>query len=477
MLVALVGVVVVYGLQPGIASAHDDGGTTLLITEIAERSTLTMEARVPLATVEFGFDLESALTDAPESVVADYGDMLRQAYADGVHVTGDDGRPWAVSVVDLSVDTADGAPKLVVDLRAAIPADQPEDPSNVGVNVGATLEYGVLNARILNHNVYVALAATDANEDATLVGTINNTKRTVHLAFASAATSAASSNDAVPSAVPVGGGASTPIDGGPSIVDMIGLGWQHFRVGTDHLLFVTVLTLGALVQGDRRAAPPDASIASPSRSSVRRRTARNLIWLTMAFSVGHSISLALAASGLVRLPGAVVESAIAATIALTAAVVIAGFGGVRIGLRQEVVATLVFGLIHGFGFAGTMSDLGLGGVSLLGPTLGFNIGLELAQLAAIGLLVVPLWLIARSAARGVALAAAVFIVAGMWFLQRSIAWPNPLEPLVARVAASPERLAASLLAASLFLIGVGVLNRRCSRETGSRHSNGVGASL
>lgn len=159
------------------------------------------------------------------------------------------------------------------------------------------------------------------------------------------------------------------------------LGFEHlldFRA-YDHLLFLAVL-----------CAP-----YPPARW-------RELLILVTAFTVGHSVSLAFATLGWVRLDGDLVEYLILATIAVTAAgnLVVAsrapsampgGEAGPAVGARSpwslsRYVAAVVFGVVHGLGFS-TFLRLALGAErSLFLPLLSFNVGLELAQVAAVGLL-------------------------------------------------------------------------------------------
>ena len=95
-----------------------------------------------------------------------------------------------------------------------------------------------------------------------------------------------------------------------------------------------------------------------------------------AFTVAHSITLSLAALGVISLPSRLVESAIAASVVLAALnnVCPVVYGG-------RWIIAFCFGLIHGFGFASVLTDLGLPQDSLLLALVAFNLGVELGQLA------------------------------------------------------------------------------------------------
>lgn len=140
------------------------------------------------------------------------------------------------------------------------------------------------------------------------------------------------------------------------------LGVEHILIGYDHILFLL-----ALVVASRRS---------------------ELVGLVTAFTVAHSITLALATLGWVTLPPNVVETAIAATIVFTA---VENFW--ITDTRGRWKTTFAFGLIHGFGFAGVLRDLGLPTVGYLRSLLAFNLGVEAGQLAIVAILVGPVsWL-------------------------------------------------------------------------------------
>lgn len=134
------------------------------------------------------------------------------------------------------------------------------------------------------------------------------------------------------------------------------LGVGHILGGVDHLLFVLALLI--IVKGKRR-----------------------LIWTVTAFTVAHSLTLAGATLGLVHVPGPPVEAAIALSIVFVAAEIIRSREG-RAGLtgRFPWVVAFTFGLLHGFGFASALSEVGLPQVAIPVALLFFNVGVEVGQL-------------------------------------------------------------------------------------------------
>lgn len=128
------------------------------------------------------------------------------------------------------------------------------------------------------------------------------------------------------------------------------LGLEHIFTGYDHILFVISLLFGV-------------------------KTFRHIISLVTAFTLAHSITLALATLGIVSLPSKFVESAIALSIVYVALINIFN----REPKHQPWLA-FGFGLIHGFGFAGILAEMRLDRESLAASLLSFNLGIELGQL-------------------------------------------------------------------------------------------------
>ena len=184
--------------------------------------------------------------------------------------------------------------------------------------------------------------------------------------------------------------------------------WQgiwHVWIGYDHLIFLLLLLLPAVV---RRGG---------SEAGRGRAIALDLARIVTAFTVAHSITLGLAATELVRLPERPIEVAIAMSL------VVAGVTNLAprlYGLRLPLA--FGFGLVHGFGFANALAGLDAGGSPMWPVLAGFNIGVELANLAVIAA-VLPLLLwtgrfawYAPRAMPAVSLVAAA--IGAAWMMQR-----------------------------------------------------------
>ena len=179
------------------------------------------------------------------------------------------------------------------------------------------------------------------------------------------------------------------------------LGVEHILTGTDHLAFVLALLL--LVRGWRR-----------------------IVQTITAFTLAHTVTLALAVLGVVHVPPAPVEAMIAVSIVLVAVEALRAPGSApTLAQRAPWVVAFLFGLMHGLGFAGALVDLGLPPDHVPSALVAFNAGVEVGQLAFVAVMIGPvLWL--RRAPRVVQRipAYAVGTVAVAWTLERVAAfWP------------------------------------------------------
>ena len=228
------------------------------------------------------------------------------------------------------------------------------------------------------------------------------------------------------------------------------LGMWHIAEGTDHLLFLLTLLLPAplLVLGSRWA----------GFAGVRHSVFRTLRVVT-AFTIGHSITLALAALGLVRVPSRPIEVLIAVSIFVSALHAICPlFPG-----REAGIAAF-FGLIHGLAFAVTLAELGLGRWERVASILAFNLGIETMQLIVVAATMPSLVLLSGTRAYcvlriGGALFAG-FASAG-WIAERLLYVHNPVDAMLGSVVHRTVWLAGVLFLISLVCWSLpNVLDRR-----------------
>jgi len=196
----------------------------------------------------------------------------------------------------------------------------------------------------------------------------------------------------------------------PAFIEYLRAGIWHIWSGVDHLLFLLSLLLPAVLvrrEGRWEAVP----IAAPAFA--------NIVKVVTAFTLAHSITLSLAAFDVIRLPGRLTESVIAASI------IVAALNNVfpRVTEGRWRIA-FAFGLLHGFGFASVLAEMGLPKGARLVSLVAFNLGVEAGQLAVV-LAVMPLAYLLRSTTfyrRGVLPwgSSAIAGLALVWFMQRAL---------------------------------------------------------
>jgi hypothetical protein len=192
-------------------------------------------------------------------------------------------------------------------------------------------------------------------------------------------------------------------------------GIGHILGGLDHLLFLITLMLPAVVKRDsgRWTARLD-----------RRQALIQVAWTATAFTLAHSVTLGLASFGLVRIDADIVEPLIAVTVLLAA------LNNLRpVVLHRVAWMAFFFGLIHGFGFAEVLAPLELPRADLAAALFGFNLGVEIGQLA----VVVVSFLLLAAAARWQgyprwilqAGSGAVGLLALLWIVERTTGLAPP----------------------------------------------------
>jgi hypothetical protein len=189
------------------------------------------------------------------------------------------------------------------------------------------------------------------------------------------------------------------------------LGIEHILLGVDHLLFVLALLL--LVHGVGR-----------------------LVATVTAFTVAHSITLGAATLGFVHVPSAPVEAVIALSILFLASELArrrigrsgaeAARASADLTARFPWIVAFSFGLLHGFGFAGALSEVGMPARAVPLALLFFNVGVEIGQLTFIAAVLIVGWLVRRAAVRAPdwwtrAAAYGIGSVAAFWAVERTLA--------------------------------------------------------
>lgn len=177
------------------------------------------------------------------------------------------------------------------------------------------------------------------------------------------------------------------------------LGVEHILMGIDHLLFVLALLL--LTPGFKK-----------------------VLKAITAFTIAHSITLSLSALGFVGLPAPPVEATIALSIIFLAIEIIKYYNGENsLAIRFPWIVAFTFGLLHGFGFAGALTSIGLPQTTIPAALLFFNLGVELGQILFIICILLILWVLKKSKIKfpkwvKLVPVYAIGSLASFWFIER-----------------------------------------------------------
>jgi hypothetical protein len=192
-------------------------------------------------------------------------------------------------------------------------------------------------------------------------------------------------------------------------IDYLVEGVWHIWIGFDHILFLLALLLPAVALRSRHAWQPVEAF---------RPAFMNVFKIVTAFTVAHSITLSLATLGVVDLPSRLVESVIAASV-----VIVALNNVFPLFSERRWVMAFAFGLVHGFGFASVLADLGLPSNALVLALVGFNLGVEAGQLAIVSAFLPIAFALRRTPFYGrfILLGGSLLIalVASAWFVERA----------------------------------------------------------
>ncbi|MGB3184291.1 MAG: HupE/UreJ family protein [Ornithinimicrobium sp.] len=168
------------------------------------------------------------------------------------------------------------------------------------------------------------------------------------------------------------GTSSFSLGAGSTTRSFFASGIDHVRTGLDHMLFLVVLTFAVV------------------GSTVSRATTWRVLALVTAFTLGHATSLCLAYFDVVSIPTAWVEPAISLSIVVAAVLALRGKGET---IRPWIAAAI--GLIHGLGFASSLSSMGLATSHDVAALAAFNIGIDVAQSVVVLMVVLGIWISKR----------------------------------------------------------------------------------
>jgi len=292
------------------------------------RTEISAELTLPIGELAMGWEKPLPLDSV--KTVQTYGAELEEYVRAHVRPFAPDGRPWTVTVRGVT-PLNEKEPDVRVALTMTPPPGAPVDR--------LTLRYDVIFHHLITHTAVVTLASDWRSgvlgEEPVLLGTMRDTNAEL--------------------AIDRSGGSW--IQG---FAAMFRLGARRIAEGTDHLLFLLALILPA---------PLVAANGRWGGYAGWKTAFRRIVKVVTAFTLGHSITLVFGALGWVRLPGALVESAIALSILVSA---VHAFLPVFRG--REVLIAGGFGLVHGLAFATTLTQFGFDPLTMVLSVLGFNLG-------------------------------------------------------------------------------------------------------
>lgn len=379
------------------ASAHVVPTSTIQLAVTDAHIVATVD--IPLSDLEAASGID--LGDETQADVDAHAKAIKAYLLEHFTPTSDDGQAWIVTEGSLTVGSAGNAATTGIydQLETTFTLTPPAGTHAAEEESSFDLGYDAIVDKVATHTVIVTIAsdATDADFDGAYeVGTIQRDTVTNHVEGLH---------------VDLGSGS-----GGSAFADMVKLGMSHIKEGTDHQLFLLTLLLPApLLARTRRW-----SGAVPPRLAVRRIAA-----ITMSFTLGHSITLALGALG-VPVAQQLVEAGIAVSILVAALHAISPlFPG------REAAVAAAFGLVHGLAFSEALRALDLTGIHLVLALLGFNLGIEAMQLIVVALVLPPLILLARRRGYGRfrVIAATATGIAALGWLAARLGLANPVADL------------------------------------------------
>jgi hypothetical protein len=386
--VAFVFVLALLGL-PTLVVGHQTPTTVVLLDISPDR--VAVELQLPVTELALAFNKEIA--NDPQTALVRLAPQLKEYLLAHIHPYATKGTPWLIEVTDMRVEEEQqilsGPPFQEITVHLIL---RPQPSENTRKFF---FDYDVIMHQVANHSALVSIRSDweqgKTDETPTEAGIIQVDTR---------------DNVIYPLAINVGNGSWWL-----GLTRMFWLGVEHIRAGTDHLLFLLVLLLPAMLLVVGR--PKRWGSFGGTRYSLTR-----LLKITAAFTVGHSITLLVGALGWLTLPSQPVEVLIAVSILVSAIHAIRPiFPG------KETYVAIGFGLVHGLAFATAIANLNLGLTYAALSILGFNLGIECMQLVVIAL-VIP-WLILLSQTRFydyIRIGGAVLtsVAAIWWIIERTI---------------------------------------------------------
>ncbi|WP_406844433.1 HupE/UreJ family protein [Flavobacterium soyae] len=378
-------------------SAHQTPSTIVLLD--VNPKAVSVELQLPLGELELAFGHE--ITKDPEHLIERFGSQLKEYLLAHIHPMTEKNKLWIVEVTNMIVGKAEqtgSGPYQEITVQLVLIPPTGESTRKF------IFDYDVIMHQLVTHSALVSIRSDwelgQTNKEPVKAGVIRVDTQ---------------SSLIYPLEINLekGGNWWTGFKG------MFFLGIEHIREGTDHLLFLLVLLLPAPLVINRK----QWGNFGGTKYSIMR-----LLKIVTAFTIGHSVTLLIGASGWVNLPVKPVEILIAVSILISAIHAI-----YPIFPNKEVYVAAGFGLVHGLAFATVLSVLNLDAGVMALSILSFNIGIEIMQMFVV-ILIIP-WLILLSQTPVYKWVRVVWaLLAGIaslaWISERVFEKPNKISILI-----------------------------------------------
>ncbi len=408
-------------LFTSVASAHD-GNSSVIYLDVFPDGSAQGQIEHPVGLLNDLFDLELDLKESTTADIAAIEGAVRSYNSDNLSIVSDDGTQWDITFTG-EVDTLETENQIYAAFLFDIETVFDSAPRIFEVTFDGIVRDETHFASVVMRTDPVT--GTFLNEGEAVPGFIDANNPTLAINL------------------------DDP-NMWKAFTGTVSLGMEHIFIGTDHILFILVLLLPAVM------------LFSLTDGWRPVPTFKDGLWrvlkIATAFTIAHSITLTLGGLEIIELPSKLVETVIALSIIATA------FHNLRpVFANREALIAFAFGIFHGFGFAGLLSDLGIGRGQRVLSLLGFNIGVEIGQAFIILLLFGTLFLLSRTVFYPFVLRYGSIVlaaIAGIWAIERIFEISLGIDDLLEKFTRAPRVF---LLVAITTVIAAGIRQVEASR--------------
>lgn len=386
-------------LFTGVASAHD-GESSVVYLDIFPDGSAQGQVEHPVGLLNSLFDLDLDPRESTTNDIAAIESLVRSYNADNLRIVNEDGTKWDITFtgdVDTIETDSETYAAFLFDVENTFDATPRVFDVTFDGIVGGETHFASVVMRT------DPVTGTFLNEGQAVPGVITADNPTLPINL------------------------DDP-NMWKAFTGTVELGMDHIFIGTDHILFILVLLLPAVM------------LFSLADGWAPVPTFRDGLWrvlkIATAFTIAHSITLTLGGLEIIELPSKLIETVIALSIIATAA------HNLRpVFANREALIAFAFGIFHGFGFAGLLSDLGIGRGQRVLSLLGFNIGVEIGQAFIILLLFPALFMLRRTVLYPFVLrigSTLLALIAAVWAIERIFETSLGIDDLLEKFTRAPR---------------------------------------